>query len=340
MKINIFGVTGSIGKNVVKIIASQPEKYAVKAITANNNVKLLAEMAIKLQAEIAVINNSNKYEELKKYLENTNITAYAGRAALMDVASLEVDITIGAIVGIAGLEPLFKSIKCSKIIGLANKEALVCAGKIFMDAVNRHKCQVIPIDSEHNAILQIFEERNKDKIDQLVLTASGGAFLNMPMSEMQNITPKMAVSHPNWDMGAKISVDSSTMFNKLLEIIEAYYLFDISYNKISAIIHPESIIHSMVYYSDGAVLAQMGVADMTIPISYMLNYPSRIKTYVEKLDLLKINSLNFHAIDLEKFSLFTLKNSVIEAGQYAQIAINAANEVAVENFLQGKIKFT
>ncbi|MCH2037918.1 MAG: 1-deoxy-D-xylulose-5-phosphate reductoisomerase [Rickettsiales bacterium] len=337
--VSILGATGSIGKSTVELLEQHPDRFKVHALTANINVDLLANQAIKLNADHAVIMDESLYEPLKAKLQHTNINVSAGKAALHDVVQIPTDMTIAAVVGSAGLESLFEALKYSKTIGLANKESLVCAGDIFMLEAAKYNTKILPIDSEHNAIYQVLETENTPLLEKIILTASGGSFREYSIDEMRHITPEQAVCHPNWDMGAKISVDSSTMLNKGLELIEAHYLFDLPSEQIEVLVHPESIIHSMVCYKDGSMLAQMGVSDMKVPISYALGWPERLAHNIPTLDLIINNQLNFYAPDDEKFPLLALARQSMITGNGAAIALNAANEVAVEAFLNHKIGF-
>lgn len=337
--VSILGSTGSIGKSTVELLLEHPDRFKVHALTARKNFDLLAEQAIKLNASHVVILEEECYDSLKQKLDGTDINIAAGKQALLEVSRIPTDITIAAIVGAAGLESLFEAVRYSKTIGLANKESLVCAGNIFMSQIEQYKTNLLPVDSEHNAIFQVLENDQKDVLEKIILTASGGSFREYSLQDMKNITPEQAVCHPNWDMGAKISVDSSTMFNKGLEVIEAYYLFNLPIEQIEVLVHPESIIHSMVCYQDGSTLAQMGVSDMKIPISYVLGWPKRINNKVPTLDLLSNNRLTFFAPDYKKFPLLLMAKQVLNEGNGSAIALNAANEVAVDAFLKSQIGF-
>ncbi len=337
--INIFGVTGSIGQSTADVILHHSSDFNVKCVTANSNVEKLALIARQLNAERAVIADAAHYDDLKKALNGTNIKAMAGVEALIEAAQTPVDLTMAAIVGMAGLPPLVESIKHSKAVAIANKEPLVAAGKQVMALATEHGTALLPTDSEHNAIFQVFDKTQKSQIERIILTASGGPFRTLGPDEMRDITPEQAVAHPNWSMGAKISVDSATMMNKALEIIEAHYLFDMPADKINVRVHPQSIIHSMVEYKDGSVLAQLGAPDMRTPIAYCLGWPDRISSPGQKLDWRKLSTLEFEDVNDESFPVVGWAYECLNAGQAACIAFNAANEVAVAAFLNKQITF-
>lgn len=338
-KVSILGSTGSVGKNTVKVLQTQEQTYDVQALTANNNVALLAEQAKTLKAGLAVIADESLYADLKEALSGTDIEVAAGREALIAAAAKPADWIMAAIVGMAGLEPLMAAIGQGTTVAIANKEPLVAAGPIVLEAVNKAGATLLPIDSEHNAIFQVFEAENKKAIERIILTASGGPFRTTSLEDMKTITPKQALAHPNWDMGAKISIDSATMMNKALEIIEAQRLFDVEANKIEVIVHPESVIHSMVEYADGSILAQLGAADMCTPITNALGWPERLKTPGDKLDLVKMAQLNFEAPDLMRFPFIAMAYECLESGLKSCVSMSSANEIAVEAFLQKRIKF-
>ena len=337
--ITILGSTGSIGTNTLDLIGRNPEKYSIKALTANSNVAALAKQAISYDAEMAVIADENKYSDLKEALSGTNIIVAAGVEALNEAADMSADWVMSSIVGAAGLRPTLTAIRRGATIALANKECLVCAGEFMMQQVDESGATILPVDSEHNAIFQIFDFDEPEKIEKVTLTASGGPFWNKNLTDMQNITPEQAVNHPNWSMGAKISVDSATMMNKGLELIEAYYMFPIEKDQLDIIIHPESIIHSMVSYIDGSVLAQLGTPDMRTPISYTLGWPHRMNTPSKKLDLTEIGQLIFIRPDEVKFPSIKITREVLQKGGSAPTILNASNEIAVEAFLEGRIGF-
>lgn len=316
--VTILGSTGSIGTSTVKLLLANPDKFKVVALTANKNTELLEEQARLLKPEFVATE----------------------AAAICEAAMMKSDIVIAGIVGFAGLKPTMKAIERGARIGLANKEAMVCAGSLMTGSAKKSGAEIIPVDSEHNAIYQVFDFKNPASVEKVVLTASGGPFRKLPLSEFKNITPEQAIDHPNWKMGAKISVDSATMVNKGLELIEAYNLFPIKAEQLDVVVHPESVIHSMVYYNDGSVLAQAANPDMCVPISYVLGYPERLKNSTKRLDLTEFGSLNFEKPDYEKFAALKLAKQVLHQGQSAHVVLNSANEVAVEKFLERKIAFT
>lgn len=337
--ISILGSTGSIGQNAIKIIDDCKEMFEVNVLTARNNVELLASQAKKVNAKTVVIADVSLYHPLKDKLKDTKIEVYAGEDEIINAAKLKNDMVLSSIVGIAGLMPTIAAIEAGADIALANKECLVCAGNFMMDRARDKKVNIIPVDSEHSAIFQVLDRDNLDKIEKIVLTASGGPFRSFTKGQILNITLEQALNHPNWNMGAKITIDSATMVNKALEFIEAHYLFSLSYDKIEIVIHPESIIHSMVEYIDGSTLAQLGMPDMSTPISYALNWPERVKLDRTKLDLTRISQLNFEKPDEEKFPALKLVKNVLKAGGAYPTIMNGANEVAVNAFLTKEIKF-
>ena len=337
--ISILGSTGSIGCNTIKVISQSSTNYRVEAITANSNVQLLASQAKELNAGYAVIADENLYEELKKELSGTGIKALAGQSEVVNAASIDVDIVMSSIVGVAGLLPTMQAIKQGKRVALANKECLVCAGSVMMEAVKKYGSTLIPVDSEHSAIFQVFDFERPENVSKITLTASGGPFRTYTKEQMSSVTPSQAVTHPNWSMGSKISVDSATMMNKGLEVIEAYHLFPVSKEQIDIIVHPESIIHSMVEYNDGSVLAQLGTPDMCTPISVALSWPQRVEIDSQKLNLAKTGSLTFEPVDTDKFESIKLARDAMNQGGVMPAILNTANEVAVEQFLKGNISF-
>ncbi len=336
----IFGSTGSIGKNALQVVAQHLNDYQIVALVAGSDVKTLIKQAKIFKPKYAAINNLNHYQELKKGLAGLKIEVLAGEKVINDLAKIKVDFFLSAIVGIAALIPTFNAIKAGSNIGMANKECLVAAGDLMLKAAKKSGAKILPIDSEHNAIFQIFEHQNLSAIERIILTASGGPFLNFSPAQMKNITTEQAIKHPNWKMGAKISVDSATMMNKALEVIEAYRLFPVAKKQIEIVIHPESIIHGLVDYKDGSTLAMMSLPDMKVPISYALSYPQRFAIKHPKLDLAKISRLNFLAPDAKKFPALKLVGEVLEVDGNAPCIFNAANEIAVARFLKGEIEFS
>tara|TARA_R110000868_G_scaffold51855_1_gene164059 strand:+ start:23464 stop:24627 length:1164 start_codon:yes stop_codon:yes gene_type:complete len=335
----VLGVTGSVGSSTVDILKSHSDKYFVDAVTAHRNVAALAATAIDLGAAVAVIADESLYEDLKSALAGSGVEATAGEAALVDAASRPSDIVIAAIIGAAGLKATLAAIRRGARVGLANKETLVCAGDLMMAEVVKYGATLIPVDSEHSAIFQVLEQKSADNVDRILLTASGGPFREWSMTDMMAVTPKQALAHPNWDMGAKISIDSATMMNKGLELIEACRLFPVPEDRIEVVVHPQSIVHSMVEYSDGSVLAQLGSPDMRTPIAYALSWPERIRINVPRLDFATIGQLNFTSPDLIRFPALRLAREALRAGGTVPTVLNAANEIAVGAFLSGKVTF-
>lgn len=338
-KINIFGASGSIGQSTVDVILAHKDRFDVQVISAHSNVMKLAELAQTLEASHAIISDESKYEALKAALQGTGVKVAAGRSALLDHAEIPADISMMAIVGMAGLEPMMHAMHGSKAIAIANKEPLVAAGPIVMACAKERGVKLLPVDSEHNAIFQVFDQDNREAVSRLILTASGGPFWEWSKEKINRATREEALAHPNWTMGAKISIDSATMMNKALEVIEAHYLFDMPADKIDVIIHPQSLIHSMVEYNDGSVLSQMGASDMRTSIANILSYPKRLETPGKKLNLIDISSLTFAGRDDERFPALPLAYESLRAGLYYSITMNAANEIAVEAFLNGNMGF-
>ncbi|MCH2628970.1 MAG: 1-deoxy-D-xylulose-5-phosphate reductoisomerase [Nisaea sp.] len=338
--ISILGSTGSVGRATVDLIKRMPQTYSVDSLTANKNWQLLAEQAKILKPRYVAISKQQYYQPLKNALNGEDIFIGAGEKAIIEAGDREVDLLMAAIVGIAGLLPTISAIRRGTTVALANKECLVSSGEIFIREASDAQAKLIPVDSEHNAIFQVFEAHNKAKLDRLILTASGGPFRNCTIDEMKGKNPQEALAHPNWDMGPKISIDSATMMNKGLEIIEAHYLFNVEESLIDVVIHPQSIVHSLVSYLDGSVLAQLADPDMKIPIAYALSWPKRMDATIPRLDLLKIGSLEFFKPDTKKFPALNLARESINLGGSSNLVLNAANEVAVAGFLAGKIKFT
>lgn len=337
--VSIFGSTGSVGENTLKVLQAQDEEFEVQVLTAHQNASKLAAQARAVNAQNVVISDDKLFNELKELLADTNVRVYAGVDALNDAALIPADWTMASIVGMAGLKPLMNSISQGKTVAIANKEPLVSAGPIVMATAKKQDAQILPIDSEHNALFQVYERDNLEAIERIILTASGGPFRGASVTDLQEVTPEQALAHPNWDMGQKISIDSATMMNKALEVIEANRLFDVASDKVEVLVHPQSVVHSMIEYADGSVLAQMGAADMCTPITNALGYPKRYKTPGEKLDLLKMNNLEFETVDNEVFPAIQMAYDCLESGLSACITFNAANEVAVEAFLSHKIAF-
>lgn len=337
--VSVFGVTGSVGTSTVDILKTHADKYCVDAVTAHRNVDALAKTARDLGAKCAVIGDPDCFSQLRDALSDTDIEVTAGEDALVEAASRPSDIVIAAIVGAAGLKPTLAAIRRGARVGLANKETLVCAGSLMSREVVAHGATLIPVDSEHSAIFQVLEDRAEDQIERILLTASGGPFRAWSLNEMKSVTRAQALAHPNWDMGAKISIDSATMMNKGLELIEARHLFPVPEERIEIVVHPQSVVHSMVEYADGSVLAQLGSPDMRTPIAYALSWPERIKVDVPRLDFATIGGLNFEAPDIVRFPALRLAREALQAGGTLPTVLNAANEVAVAAFLGDKIGF-
>ena len=337
--VTILGSTGSVGQSTVDLIARDPESYCVEALVAGNSVEALAEQARRLKAKMAVVANPQRYRALKDALIGTSIEAAAGPEAVTEAASRPAEWVMAAIVGFAGLAPTLCAARRGAMVALANKEALVCAGRLLTDAVRESGGVVLPVDSEHNAIFQVFDASQRAAVDRLILTASGGPFRNWSLADMAEATPEQALAHPNWDMGAKISIDSATMMNKGLELIEAYLLFGLPSEQIEIVVHPQSVIHSMVSYRDGSVLAQLGTPDMRVPISHALGWPSRIDGPAERLDFANLSPLTFEQPDSGRFPSLRLAREALVLGGFAPTVLNAANEVAVAAFLARRIGF-
>ena len=338
-KIAILGATGSIGKSTLDLVARSPERFEVAAVTAATNVEALARIVRQTGARLAVVADEARLQELQELLAGTNCRVAAGEEALIEAATGETELVIAAIVGCAGLRPVMAAVEAGKTVALANKEALVTAGALMTDAAAANGATLLPVDSEHNAIFQCLAGSRKEDVSKIILTASGGPFRTASTETIGAATPAQAVAHPNWSMGAKISVDSATLMNKGLELIEAHYLFGLPSGRIDVLIHPQSVIHSMVEFIDGSVLAQLGSPDMRIPIAYALAWPKRIETPAQRLDLAAIARLDFEVPDLARFPSLRLAREALEAGGAAPIVLNAANEVAVAAFLAGNIRF-
>ena len=338
-RIAILGATGSIGRSTLDLVERSPERFEVVALTAQSNVEALADAARRTGAKLAVIADESLYLQLSESLAGTGCRAAAGAEALSEAAAGDADWVMAAIVGCGGLVPTMAAIDSGKTVALANKEALVTAGRLMTDAVRRSGAVLLPVDSEHNAIFQCLAGSRGEDVSRLVLTASGGPFLHSPMEEMRKATPAQAVAHPRWSMGAKISVDSATLMNKGLELIEAHHLFGLPSERIDIVVHPQSVVHSLVEFVDGSMLAQLGSADMRIPIAYTLAWPERMQTPSERLSLAEIGRLDFETPDPQRFPALRLAREALTQGSAAQIVLNAANEVAVEAFLAGRIGF-
>ncbi len=337
--ISILGATGSIGCSTLDLIARNRDDFAIEALTAHRNVDKLIEQARTFSPRVAVIADPDRYEALCEGLAGTGIETAAGANAVVEAASRPADLIMAAIVGAAGLESTLAALQQGTIVALANKESLVCAGNLVMAECRRTNATLLPVDSEHNAIFQVFESQHASDVERLILTASGGPFRECSRHDMASVTPEQAVAHPNWDMGAKISVDSATMMNKGLELIEAAHLFPVAEQNIEILVHPQSVIHSMVGYTDGSVLAQLGSPDMRTPIAYTLAWPKRMAAPAKRLDLVEIGRLEFEAPDTDRFPALRLARDSLRAGAGAPTVLNAANEIAVAAFLDRRLGF-
>lgn len=339
-RIAIFGSTGSVGTQALEVIAANPDKFSAEVLTAHGNEELLIQQSLKFNPNIVVIGDEKKYPRVKQALGNTNIKVFAGERALEEVAAMDVyDLMLAAIVGYAGLKPTLKAIENSKAVALANKETLVVAGDIVMRKAVEHRVPVIPVDSEHSAIFQCLVGEARNKIEKVILTASGGPFLGKKPNYLVNVKREHALQHPNWSMGAKITVDSATLMNKGLEMIEAKWLFNLQPDQIQVVVHPQSIIHSMVQFEDGSIKAQMGMPDMKLPIQYAMAFPQRIPNQFPRLDFKKFNTLTFEEPDLRTFRNLGLAIDALAKGGNLPAVMNAANEVAVYAFLRNRVNF-
>ncbi|MCC2978872.1 1-deoxy-D-xylulose-5-phosphate reductoisomerase [Sphingomonas sp. IC4-52] len=337
--ITVLGATGSVGTSTLDLIERSPDAFRVVALTANSDVERLASAALRTRARRAVVADEARLPALRDALAGSGIEAAGGDAAVAEAAAMGADVTVAAIVGCAGLRPAMAAVEQGGTLALANKEALVSAGDVMNAAVQRSGATLLPVDSEHSAIFQCLDARLAGRVSRIVLTASGGPFRDRPLEDMRAITPAQAVAHPNWSMGAKISVDSATMMNKGLELIEAYHLFPVASEQIEIVVHRQSVIHSMVEYVDGSVLAQLGTPDMRTPIAYALAWPDRMATPGERLDLVRVGRLDFEAPDQERFPALRLAREALEAGGARPAILNAANEVAVDAFLKGRVGY-
>ncbi|MBS1575312.1 MAG: 1-deoxy-D-xylulose-5-phosphate reductoisomerase [Bacteroidetes bacterium] len=339
-RIAIFGSTGSIGIQALQVIASNPDKFAVEVLTANTNDQLLVQQALKFNPNIVVIGDETKYESVKKALASTDIKVFSGEKSLEEVAGMDCyDLMLAAIVGFAGLKPTLSAINNGKAIALANKETLVVAGDIVMKMAVDKRVPIIPVDSEHSAIFQCLVGETRNRIEKVILTASGGPFLGRKTNYLVNVKREHALQHPNWRMGAKISVDSATLMNKGLEMIEAKFLFNLQPDQIQVVVHPQSIIHSLVQFEDGSIKAQMGLPDMKLPIQYALAFPKRIQSDFPRYDFRKVNTLTFEDPDLRTFKNLALAIDALNKGGNLPCVMNAANEIAVYAFLRNRIGF-
>lgn len=337
--ISVFGATGSVGSSTLSLVRAHPDKFAIQALTAHRNYQELATLALEFRPACVVISDEAFYTPLSDALAGTDIDILAGQSALEEVAGKKVDLLVAAIVGLAGLAAVWRAVEAGQTIALANKETLVSAGHLMMPAAQKSGAVLLPIDSEHNAIFQCLRHENKDDIEKIILTASGGPFREMSVAEMEHVTLAQALQHPNWSMGPKVTIDSATMMNKGLELIEAAWLFDEGTKKLDALIHPQSAIHGLVGFKDGSWLGQLGIADMRVPISYALGWPERLGWHSKPFDFSQALQLDFAPVDSARFPCFKLAKSVLGRAPELAIILNAANEVAVELFLGEKISF-
>lgn len=337
--ITVLGSTGSVGCSTLDLVRRNADRYAVEALTTGRNVALLAQQAREFRARLAVVADATLYKPLKDALSGSGVEAAAGPDALVEAGARPADWVMAAIVGAAGIAPTLAAVARGAVVAFANKETLVCAGTLMTREIARNGATLLPVDSEHSAIFQVLEAHNRDAVERLILTASGGPFRTASAETMRAATPEQAVAHPVWSMGAKISVDSATLMNKSLEIIEAHHLFQLGEERIEVVVHPESVIHSMVGYVDGSVLAQLGSPDMRTPIGYALAWPERMPTPVERLDLVRTAKLTFEAPDPVRFPALRLARECLRAPASASAVFNAANEVAVQLFLERRIGF-
>lgn len=337
--VSILGCTGSIGKNTINILQESPNNYRIIALTANKNAEQLIADAKAYHPEVVAIADESKYQQVKSELSPLGIKVFSGKQGLIDASCQPADWIMSAIVGEAGLLPTYHALRHGTIVAIANKESLVCGGKMIMNQASKNNTKIIPVDSEHSAIFQVLDSKKPENVEKLILTASGGPFRKWEYNKISVAKAEDALKHPNWDMGSKITIDSATMMNKGLEVIEAHYLFAMQGDKIEIVVHPESIIHSMVEYIDGSVLAQLGTPDMRTPIAVSLSWPERIKTSHKKLNLREIGQLNFESADHNRFPCLDLAYQALRNGNVATAVLNSANEVAVESYLNGKISF-
>lgn len=340
-KIAILGSTGSIGTQALQVVEAHPGMFSVEVLTARRNVELLVEQARKFRPDSVVIADESKYGEVREALEGTDVKVYAGAEAVAQVVTLpNVDLVLTAMVGYSGLRPTVEAVKAGKDIALANKETLVVAGDLVTRLVEEHRVAVLPVDSEHSAIFQCLAGERAKSVEKLILTASGGPFRGKTREELRGVTPEQALRHPNWNMGAKVTIDSASMMNKGFEVMEARWLFGMPAERIGVVVHPQSVVHSMVQFTDGSIKAQLGVPDMRLPIQYALTYPERVEADFGRVDFGLCGQLTFEEPDRRTFRNLDLAYRAMERGGNAPCVLNAANEVAVEAFLQGRCSFT
>ena len=335
----VLGSTGSVGQSTLDIVRRNPDRFDVVALVANSSVEVLARQAREVGADLAVTARADLYEDLRLALSGSGVEAAAGEEAVLEAVRRPADMVVGAIVGAAGLKPTYASLQTGRSLALANKECLVCAGDLFMQRVAATGVTLLPVDSEHSAVFQVFEQDNADQIEKVILTASGGPFRDTPAEALRSVTPEQALKHPNWEMGNRITIDSATLMNKGFEVIEAFHLFPLRFDQLDVLVHPQSVIHGLVQYRDGSLLAQMGAPDMRTPIAHCLAWPKRMPVPVERLDLAKIGTLDFRAPDVTRFPALRVAMEALQEGPVATASLNAADEVAVAAFLNREIGF-
>ena len=339
-KLSVFGATGTIGDNTLDLVGRHPDKFEIEVLTAHENVEKLAALARVHKPSLVVVSDPECRSSLASALSDLPIKVEAGAQALVDAACVPVDLVVMGIVGFAALGPSLAAVRYADAVALANKECLVVSGAMLMETAARHSTRVLPVDSEHNGVFQLLDGRDGDTPSKIVLTASGGPFRDMSLDDMAQVTPEMAIAHPNWTMGAKISVDSATMMNKGLELIEARVLFDVVPEMLDVVVHPQSIVHALVHFRDGSVLAHMATPDMRVPLAYCLGFPERLDHVGTALDLASLGALNFGPLEKSRFPCLVHAERAMHAGGIYPTVLNAANEVAVSGFLSGKFKFT
>ena len=339
-KLSVFGATGTIGDNTLDLVGRHPDKFEIEVLTAHENIEKLAALARVHKPSLVVVSDPECRPGLASALSDLPIKVEAGAQALVDAACVPVDLVVMGIVGFAALGPSLAAVRYADAVALANKECLVVSGAMLMETAARHATRLLPVDSEHNGVFQLLDGRDGDTPSKIVLTASGGPFRDMSLDDMAQVTPEMAIAHPNWTMGAKISVDSATMMNKGLELIEARVLFDVVPEMLDVVVHPQSIVHALVHFRDGSVLAHMATPDMRVPLAYCLGFPERMDHGGTALDLASLGALNFEPIDRSRFPCLVHAERAMHAGGIYPTVLNAANEVAVSGFLSGKLKFT
>ncbi len=337
--LSILGATGSIGESALRIVRNHPGRFQIHALTGHKNATLLARLAHEFKPQVIAIADLSAYSLLKELTADLNIPVLAGEKGVIEAVQSPVDVVLSAISGIAALQPTYAAMDYCKVLALANKESIVAAGPLMLEKAQQAQVTIIPVDSEHNAIFQVWEESQRISIEKIILTASGGPFRTLAYDQFSKITPAQALKHPNWSMGAKVTIDSATLMNKALELMEAHHLFQMPEDQIDVVVHPQSIVHSLVAYADGSVLAQLGTPDMVTPISYALGWPNRLETDVKRLQLHEIATLTFEPVDLQKFPSLHLARQCLKSAPSLSIIFNSANEYAVEAFLRRKISF-